>query len=108
MRLKQTYLLFCVLGFIVPFTQFVPWFMEHGVDLGLFISELFSTRIGAFFGLDVIVSAAVLIIFILFDHRKMAIAKPWLPILATLCVGVSLGLPMYLYMRQAKHLETSN
>ena len=107
MNLKSLYLVLCVAGIVLPFSQFIPWFMEYGLAPDLFLRELFSTRIGAFFGLDVIVSAVVLIVFILVDSRKYFVPMPWLPVLATLCVGVSLGLPLYLFMRE-RNLETHN
>jgi hypothetical protein len=74
------------------------------MDLSLFVTELFSTRIGAFFGLDVIVSALVLFVFVATEGRRLAIRASWIPVLATLAVGVSLGLPLFLYLRQL-HLE---
>jgi hypothetical protein len=102
MRFRHVYLGLCVVGVIVPYWQFAPWLASHGLDLSLFISELFSTRIGAFFGLDVIVSALVLFVFIATEGRRLAIRASWIPVVATLAVGVSLGLPLFLYLRQLK------
>jgi uncharacterized protein DUF2834 len=90
----------CVLGIIVPYAQFVPWLLEHGLDLRLFVRELFSTRIGAFFGLDVGLSATALFMFIFAERRAVVIRHVWLAVLGTLIVGVSFGLPLFLYMRQ--------
>lgn len=50
------YLKLALLGRILPYWQFVPWLREHGLVVGLLFRELFSTRIRAFFGWDVIVS----------------------------------------------------
>ena len=100
MRLRHVYLLLCVLGAILPYSKLVPWILDHGLNISLLVQELFATRIGAFFGLDVIVSAIVLFLFIATEGRRVAIANRWLPILATLLVGVSLGLPLFLYLRQ--------
>ena len=62
MKPKAVYLVFCVLGIVPPYLQFVPWVLaQRGVPLGLFLRELFSTRTGAFFGMDVLVSAMLLI-----------------------------------------------
>ena len=102
MRLRHAYLGLCVAGLALPYWALAPWFVEHGFDLPLFCQELFSTRIGAFFGLDVLVSAIVLFIFIFSEGRRLDLPLLWLPILATLLVGVSLGLPLFLYLRQRK------
>jgi hypothetical protein len=100
MRLRHLYLALCVFGVVVPYAQFVPWLLQNGLQVGLFVRELFATRVGAFFGLDVVVSAVVLFVFICAERKTVAIRHAWLPIIATLVVGVSLGLPLFLYMRQ--------
>ena len=89
-----------MLGVIIPYAEFISWVSQHGLQLGAFARELFSTRIGAFFGLDVVLSALALFVFVFAEGRAIAIRHIWLPIIATLLVGVSLGLPLFLYMRQ--------
>lgn len=64
------------------------------------MQELFSTRIGAFFGLDVIVSALVVALFVIVEGRHLKIRLWWLAIVSTFLVGVSFGLPFFLYLRQ--------
>ena len=100
MRLRHVYLLLAVLGAILPYWKLVPWIMDHGLNLSLLFQELFATRIGAFFGLDVIVSAVVLFVFVFVEGRRDRVPHLWLPIVGTLLVGVSLGLPLFLYLRQ--------
>ena len=100
MRLRHVYLALCVLGTLLPYWKLVPWVMEHGLNLSLLFHELFSSRVGAFFGLDVIVSAIVLFVFIFSEGRRLAMTRLWFLIIATLLVGVSLGLPLFLYLRQ--------
>jgi hypothetical protein len=51
--MRWWYLILAVVGTIVPYSFFVPWLMEHGLNIRLMMTELFSTRIGAFFGCDV-------------------------------------------------------
>jgi hypothetical protein len=102
MNLKTTYLLLCVLGILLPLSQFIPWVVDNGLNIPLFFQELFSTRIGGFFGMDVIVSAVVLFVFIFAEGKRLMLSNLWLPIVATLSVGVSFGLPLFLYMRQRK------
>lgn len=100
MRLRQVYLAFCVVGIALPYWKLVPWVMEHGLNFTLLLQELFATRIGAFFGLDVVVSAFVLFVFVFAEGRRLALSLRWLPIIATLLVGVSFGFPLFLYLRQ--------
>ena len=100
MRLRYIYLCLCLLGAALPSSQLIPWLAAHGLNMPLFFSELFSTRVGGFFGMDVIVSAVVLFVFIRVEGRRLRIPNLWIPVLATLLIGVSLGLPLFLYMRQ--------
>ena len=102
MRPKHVYLILCVLGFALPYSQFIPWVMENGVHLKLFVQQLFANRIGAFFGVDVMVSAIVLFRFVADEGRRLGIRAAWAPIVSTLLVGVSLGFPLFLYLREVK------
>lgn len=94
------YLALCIAGTLLPYSQFVPFVREHGLDVRVFFEQLFSTRIGAFFGWDVIVSSVVLWVLVAVEGRRTAMKRLWLPIAANLTVGVSLGLPLFLYMRE--------
>jgi predicted membrane-bound spermidine synthase len=102
MRLRHAYLVLCVVGTVLPYWKLLPWLVDHGLNLPLLCQELFATRIGAFFGLDVVVSAIVLFLFIATEGRRIALPLLWLPAIATLLVGVSLGLPLFLFLRQRK------
>jgi hypothetical protein len=101
MKLKNVYLLLCVLGLAVPYSQFVPWLQENGLNAGLLVRQLFANRISAFFGLDVMVSSAVLLVFMRVEGRRLRTRFRWLPIVALCTVGVSLALPLFLYLRES-------
>jgi multisubunit Na+/H+ antiporter MnhB subunit len=104
MRLRHVHLVLCLAGFVLPYSQLIPWVMKHGLNLALLFRELFANQIGAFFGLDVIVSAIVLLVLVFGEGRRLRMRHLWLPVVATLTVGVSLGLPLFLYLRQ-RHLD---
>ena len=74
--------------------------MEHGLNITLLFRELFANRISAFFAMDVIVSAIVLIWFIQNEGKRLHVRLLWLPTLGTLVVGVSFGFPLFLFLRQ--------
>ena len=102
MKPKSLYLILCLLGLVVPYSAFVPWVAQHGLNLALFVRELLSTRIGAFFGADVLVSAVTLITFTRLEGKRVGTRHRWLVIVAVLTVGVSLALPLFLYLREAE------
>ena len=101
MSRKATYLLLAVVGTLVPYLSFVPWLIDHGLDISRMVEELFANRISAFFGLDVFVSAIVLWVFIAFEGRRAGVRHTWAPIAASLAIGVSAGLPLFLYLRES-------
>jgi len=100
MNRKTIYLLLCLLGIVLPYWQFLPWVAANGLNLSLFLQQLFANRIGAFFGMDVLVSAAALLLFIRLEKTRVRIPGRWLPLFAVLTVGVSLALPLFLYLRE--------
>lgn len=104
--MKKFYLLMCVLGTLFPLSFLVSWVAENGFQLDLLFSEIVNYKISAFAWADVLVSALVLIGFIVYEAKRIGMQTWWLAILATCCVGVSLGLPLFLYMRE-RHLETA-
>jgi hypothetical protein len=102
MRAKHLYLLFCIVGIVVPYVPFAPFVHQHGLDLPLVYQQLFATPISSFFGLDVMVATLVLWTLVWIEGRRLRMERLWAPVLASLTVGVSLGLPLFLYMRERR------
>jgi Terpene cyclase DEP1 len=102
MKPKTIYLALCFVGAILPYWKFIPWLFEHGFRPALFWQELFANRISGFFAMDVFVSAIVFIVFTRVESVRLSIRGRWIAVLAVLTVGVSLGLPLFLYMREMK------
>ena len=104
MNLKSLYLGFCVAGTLLPCWQFLPFLRDHGLNMKAFFEQLFASPVSGFFGMDVIVSSIVLWVFVLTEGRRAGVKPLWAPVAANLAVGVSLGLPLFLYLRE-KRLE---
>jgi hypothetical protein len=99
---KDLYLGLCVAGTILPLAAFLPFLRMHGLDAAAFFGQLFASPVSGFFGLDVIVSSLVLWVFVFTEGRRLGMTALWVPIAANLLVGVSLGLPLFLYMRETR------
>lgn len=99
---KYLYLVLAIAGTVLPYSQFIPFVREHGLDPRLFLEQLFINRISGFFAWDVIVSSVVLWVLVLSDGPRSGVRHLWAPIVANLAVGVSLGLPLFLYMREGQ------
>jgi hypothetical protein len=101
---KTVYLFLCIVGVVGPYAAFVPWLAENGINGRLFLQHLFANRISTFFVLDVVVSAVVLLRFAATESARLRMHSRWVVLAATLLVGVSLGLLLFLYLRE-KQLE---
>ena len=97
---KTAYLVLAIVGTVLPLAQFLPFLRDHGLDVQLFVQQLFATPVSGFFGLDVIVSSLVLWVFVAVEGARARVSRRWAPIVGSLLVGVSLGFPLFLYMRQ--------
>ena len=107
MKPRHVYAALCVLGVVAPLSQFLPFLREHGLDIRRFVDQLFATPVSAFFGLDVVVSSAVLWVFVFVEGRRSGMTRLWAPVVANLTVGVSFGLPLFLYMRETHVAATT-
>ena len=100
--MRWLYLFLAVVGTVLPYSQFVPWLAEHGLSVRLLFTQLFLGHVSAFFGLDAIVSALVLFVFIFHEGTRRRMRMLWLPVAATCLVGVSCGFPLFLYLRESQ------
>jgi hypothetical protein len=92
-------MLACI-GAVVPLAPFLSWLRTYGLDAPRFVAELFANPISSFFGFDVIISAIVLILFVCIQGARDRVKGRGWAILATCCIGVSCGLPLFLALRE--------
>ena len=105
---KVIYFALCIAGTILPLSQFIPFLREHGLDLSVFFQQLFASPVSGFFGMDVIVSSLTLWVFVYNEGTRLKMQHLWIYVVCNLLVGVSLGLPLFLLMRQAKLDQSVN
>jgi hypothetical protein len=102
MQARLAYLILSVLGFLLPYSQFLPWLREHGFDWQEFRYEMFENRIASFFVYDVLVAAGALLVFMIVEGARVGVRHLWAPILGTFLVGVSFALPLFLFLREER------
>jgi hypothetical protein len=95
----------CVVGTVLPYAMFIPWALKNGLDMRLLLDEA-TPPIAAFAWLDV-VFAAVVVLVLAIKQIFAGQSRFWLVVVGTCGVGVSLGLPLYLYLepKSAPHPE---
>jgi hypothetical protein len=106
MTRRSLYATLCVAGTILPYWQLLPFLLDHGADVRLFFAQAFANRVSGAFAIDVMVSSMVLWVFVVTEGRRLGMKHLWMPIVANVAVGVCLGLPLFLYVREA-HLPAS-
>lgn len=97
---KKIYLLFSVIGIVFPYYFLVSFLFQNGINLKLLLQQVFQTNGSTFFAIDVIISAVVLLLYIINENKKEKINYSWIAILGTFTVGVSFGLPLFLLFKE--------
>ena len=105
--MKIFLILCCVVGIVIPYWFALPFFLIYGANLGMFLQEVFATRISSFFAADLIVSSVIFLLWSGREARERGISGWWLVLVANLVVGLSLALPLYLLKRLDVHLASS-
>jgi hypothetical protein len=105
MKLKQVYLTLTAVGTVLPYWAFLPWLAEHSLNLPLLLQQIASSPVAAFGWLDVAIAAVTLLVFMRVDSRAHKVRSVWLAVVGTLTVDVSLGLPLYLFLRERAKAE---
>ncbi len=102
MRLRGWYLILCVIGVVLPYWQGMEFSRSHGLNMAVFLEQAFASPGARYIVFDLLITAAVFIIFTIAEGRRLSMGRLWIPIAATFVVGVSLGLPLFLFMREKR------
>ena len=100
MKMKDVYILLCFIGLVLPTSQFVLFTLENGLAMMLFTQQAFANHASSFIAADLFVTALASIAFILAEGSRLKMKRLWIPIAAVFAVGISLALPVFLYMRE--------
>lgn len=98
--IKIFYLITAIVGTIIPWMFFANFFTTQGIDIPLFISSLFVNGAAGGFSADVLISILVFWVWSYRDSRQHNVNRWWLVLPTSFTVGLSLALPLYLYLRE--------
>jgi hypothetical protein len=102
MSRKSIYLALALIGLLAPYCFFFKFLNANGFDIPLMINQLFANNISTFFAVDLIISVIVFWIYMIPEANTLQMKNWWLYILASLTVGLSFALPLFLYFRERK------
>lgn len=98
--MKRLYLYLAILGTLLPYFFLFRFIGANGLDLPLFLSQAVANPIARMLTADVLISSLVFWVFAYQESRRREIPYWWVTIIANLAVGLSLGLPLFLYLRE--------
>ena len=93
------YLALAIWGAIHPMYYFVSWFSTNGFSLMGMVDAWHVNAAGSGLVWDLTIAAVTLTVWII---AEVAVRRNWLALVAipaTFCIGVSCGLPLYLFLR---------
>jgi len=102
MKLKYLYLLLVVMGLILPMSQFFNFLQKYGWDIRYMLDLVVANSISRFFLLDLIIASLVFFVFVIVEANRIKMKFIWIYILATLCIGLSFALPLFMFAREVK------
>ncbi len=97
--LRIIFLTLAIWGGIHPMFYFLRWFGAHGFDLAGMAKAWNVNDASSGLVWDLTISAIALTVFVLAEVIRMRNWVGLLAIPATFCIGVSCGLPLYLFLR---------
>lgn len=97
--MRMLYLALAIWGTIHPMSYFIAWFQANGWSIMDMVDAWHANDASSGLVWDLTVAAVTLTIWIVFESIQR---KAWLNLVAipaTFCIGVSCGLPLYLFLR---------
>ncbi|WP_299561779.1 DUF2834 domain-containing protein [uncultured Sulfitobacter sp.] len=99
--LRMVYLALAVWGTVHPMYYFVSWFRQNSWDIMAMVDAWHANAAASGLVWDLTIAAVTLTVWII---AEVAVRRNWsalIAIPATVCIGVSCGLPLYLFLRSA-------
>ncbi len=106
MKLKHLYLILCVIAVILTYSQMLPFLAANNNDILVLFQQMFINQGVGFFSMDLLVLSLVALVFMIVETKRLHLKYLWLPIVAIFMVGMSLALPLFLFLRELQ-LEKS-
>ncbi len=96
--MRFVFLGLAVIGAIVPMHYFVSWLRLNGWDLGALVEAWNASDATTGLTYDLTIAAVVLTVWVIHETARGGAWLNLIAIPATFCIGVSCGLPLYLYL----------
>lgn len=97
--MRWVFLALAIWGAIHPMYYFLSWFNANGYDLGAMVDAWHANDAASGLVWDLTIAAVALTVWIIAESVSRRNWPGLIAIPATFCIGVSCGLPLYLFLR---------
>ncbi|MGY6534067.1 MAG: DUF2834 domain-containing protein [Pararhodobacter sp.] len=99
--IRLLWLALAIWGTVHPMYWFITWFVQNEWSIMAMVDAWHANAATSGLVWDLTVAAVTLTIWVVVESIRMRNWKGLLAIPATYCIGVSCGLPLYLFLRSA-------
>lgn len=99
--LRLIFLALAIWGAIHPMYYFIQWFQENSWDIMAMVDAWHANAASSGLVWDLTIAAVALTVWIIAEVGTRRNWRALIAIPATFCIGVSCGLPLYLFLRSA-------
>jgi hypothetical protein len=89
-------------GAIHPMYYFVQWFQANGYDIMAMVDAWHANTASSGLVWDLTIAAIALTVWVIYETLQTRQFIRLIAIPATFCIGVSCGLPLYIFIRMSK------
>jgi len=104
---ERTLLALAIIGFLVPNGMLIAFMVDTGVDPSAYLGEWFESLPAAQLAADLAIALVAFALWAAWDGRRNGMRTWWLPIPASLLVGLCFALPLFLFLRERTVRERS-
>ena len=97
--MRYVFLLLAIWGTVHPMYYFFLWFNENGYDIMAMVEAWHANNASSGLVWDLTVAAVALTVWVLYDVKTERRYVRLLAIPATFCIGVSCGLPLFIFFK---------
>jgi len=105
MSLKNVYLVVAILGTVLPYYELFQFIGEEGWSVVGFGQALFVNHASSMGAVDLLISSMAFWIFVEYEGHRRGMRHRWVYIVVNLLIGLSAGLPLFLYARERRLAE---
>jgi hypothetical protein len=97
---ERILLVLAVVGFVVPNAMIGVFFARHGVDLAAYFAHWGESLPAAQLAADVSLAFVAFALWAAWEGRRIGMGAWWVPVPASLLVGVCFAVPLFLLLRE--------